>query len=125
MHFLNIAYVSMDVSINFHLFHFYLRFPKDTEWADKWEKKLKEFNPNYVRKVDDKICSLHFAKSSMNPTTRQLQDHAIPVNFPQLKEALQTNTNGNILATCCIDSCNTKFTVDSKIHGFKYVFEWA
>lgn len=102
---------------------FYLRFPKDTEWADKWEKKLKEFNPNYVRKVDDKICSLHFAKSSMNPANRQLQDHAIPVNFPQLKEAVQTNSNNNNVTTCCINSCNTKFTVDSKIHGFKYVYE--
>lgn len=111
----------MDVSINFHLFQLFLRFPKDAEWADKWEKKLKEFNPNYVRKLDDKICSLHFAKSSMNPATRQLQDHAIPVNFPQLKEALPKNFNSKILATCCINSCNTKFAVDSKIRGFKYV----
>lgn len=59
----------------------------------------------------------------MNPTTRHLQDHAIPVIFPQLKEALQTNSNSNIVATCCINGCNTKFIADSKIHGFKYVAE--
>lgn len=61
----------------------YDRFPTDRDWANRWEKRIKDFDPSFRRKSNDIVCSLHFAKTSMEPTTRQLVDHALPIYFPQ------------------------------------------
>lgn len=58
----------------------------------------------------------------MQPVSRQLVDHALPIYFPQ--KAIDTqnrNTNETIPdSKCCITGCPTKFDdMESKIHGFK------
>lgn len=117
------------------------RFPTDTEWAHKWEKKIKEFDPKYRRKSNDIVCSLHFAKTSMQPVSRQLIDHALPIYFPQ--KAVETEPTKKvqkvgkhaatdslvtsdpmaaILSMCCINGCSTKFDdPDNAIPAFEYV----
>lgn len=110
------------------------RFPTDAAWAKKWEKEIKEFDPTYKRKSNDVVCSLHFAKSSMIPVSRQLVDHALPVHFPQkATDAHQSKSSESVsvpksllsvpksmssVSKCCITGCPTKFNDSPKIHGF-------
>lgn len=112
------------------------RFPTDADWANKWEKKIKDFDPKYRRKSNDIVCSLHFAKSSMQPITRQLVDHALPVYFPQkvneshveqnpdqlvAQKSVKSISNSTpMLSKCCIVGCPTDFSnAENKINGFK------
>lgn len=125
------------------------RFPTDRDWADKWQMKIKEFDPNYRRKSNDIVCSLHFDKTSMKPVSRQLVDHALPINFPQkqndtqkiqntprtlpTKPEMATITAVRVVKSvpdstshtskCCIVGCPTKFDSSSpKILGYRYIF---
>ncbi|XP_031621665.1 uncharacterized protein LOC116339768 [Contarinia nasturtii] len=119
----------------------YYLYPTDEEWAQKWENVIKKNDPTYQRKKQDIVCSLHFAKSSMQPVTRQLVDHSLPVFFPRKctnpqitskPEAKPTNTNANTvshiektvnasLSKCCVDGCKTEFPNDNpKIKGFEF-----
>lgn len=93
------------------------RYPTDKEWADKWEKRIKEFDPKYRRKSNDIVCSLHFAKTSMQPVTRQLCDHAVPIYFPQkIAEPVPEATSSK----CLIVGCPTKFDgTNPNIKGFR------
>lgn len=116
------------------------RFPTDSDWSNKWEKRIKEFDPTFRRKSNDIVCSLHFAKASMKPVSRQLVDHALPIYFPNTKQdEPQTQKKLPMKASvetkcvkpvpdstssdsmCCIVGCRTKFDEsDPRIHGFRY-----
>ncbi|XP_055313503.1 uncharacterized protein LOC129574899 [Sitodiplosis mosellana] len=109
----------------------YYLFPTDADWAHKWEMKIKDFDPRYRRKSNHIVCSLHFAKSSMQPISRQLVDHALPIYFPQkatttqpLPQQKSTKPVPDSTSTeskCCITGCPTKFDdTDPKIAGFKF-----
>lgn len=119
--------------------NFIYRFPTDADWADKWEKRIKDFDPNFRRKSNDIVCSLHFAKASMKPVSRQLVDHALPIYFPNTKQdepqpqktlsvkpitltkcikTVPDSTSSN--SKCCINGCPTIFNEsNSQIHGFR------
>ena len=105
--------------------------------------KIKDFDPKYKRRSNDIVCSLHFAKSSMQPVSRQLVDHALPIYFPQKAATLQRTKlpteqpvsgqpkstklpvpdSTSVDSKCCIGGCPTKFDkTEPKIRGFKYVF---
>lgn len=123
------------------------RFPTDNEWAQKWERKIKEFDPSYRRKSNDIVCSLHFAKSSMISVSRQLVDHALPIYFPRNAGAPQptkkqdeptvkrpeppttrrssqsVSNSSSDQSRCCIVECTTKFGgPDDDIQAIEYVF---
>lgn len=130
-------------------FSFSNRYPSDEEWAASWERRIKDYDPLYKRKPNDLLCSLHFAKASMDPISRQLVDHALPVYFPRfngissqqrllpmkltaITSASTTPSTGGIKSAkkipshsmagtrCCINSCPTRFDEsDPKIPGFK------
>lgn len=106
------------------------RFPTDADWASQWFKRIKEYDPEFKREKMSVVCSLHFAKSAMHPSTRQLVDHAIPVAFPP--PPAQPTNNGNKAAPtglpaahvsrigCCVDGCSTTFDSNIQIPGFRY-----
>lgn len=113
--------------------YFCNRFPTDAAWASQWYKRIREYDSEFKREKMSVVCSLHFSKSSMHPSTRQLVDHAIPVAFPSTKVQPAKNSNeteqterGQSAQTqeskiaCCIDGCTTIFDTNVQIPGFRY-----
>lgn len=98
---------------------FWNRYPSDEEWAASWEKRIKDYDALYKRKEGDLLCSLHFAKASMDPVSRQLVDHALPVYFPRFNGGLPNQQRILPMKLTAVSSTSITTTTTATTDGIK------